>query len=250
MTTRITPMLIFVVSYLAIFLLLMSIMPILAPNLLYSGKWYESSFTIPSYFSAEDIENIKYFKNETITQVGDATTFDFNPDVNVKINVYWWSDIMGDKLGIYHITWEWWIFYIEHEMSVELEDEYITIEEALLNWEEEYHASIFYPVSCNHVTVKIWITDTDHARNDLREAWEEEGELEMGIGFGMDDISTAYSAYNLIGLLLTFQSPEIFGATGIIAVTLNLIVNSSIYLAIAYLVFYFITSIIPFIRGA
>jgi len=241
-------MLVFVVSYLAIYFLLIGMMPLLAPNLLYGGKEYLQTFDVPSYFSSADIENIKYFENETLNY-GSITIFDFTDDINFKFRIQWFSLYQGNKLSIDHITWEWLAFYTAHGMDVENGDSYITLEEALENWEEEYDASIFQPVSCNDVTAKIWITDSNETRNDLIEAWDE-GVLIMGIGFGFDDVSTSYSAFNLIGLLLTFQSPEIFGATGIIAVTFNLIANSPIYLAIAYLVFYFITSIIPFIKGA
>jgi len=226
----------------------MGLMPVLAPNLLYGGKEYARSFTVPDYFDKSDIENIKYFINKTIEQ-GETTTFDFTAEVNFKFKLIWYGEIYGDALAPEHVTWEF-IFTFTDKMNVEDYGFTIELEEAQENWVEDFNASIFHPVYCDHVTVKMWITDNNTTRNDLEYAWNEDEELQMGIGFGFDDIATGYSAFNLIGLLLTFQSPQIFGASGSLAPILNLIANSPVYLAIAYLVFYFITSIIPFIRGA
>jgi len=241
-------MLVFTVSYLAIFFLLMGLMPVLAPNLLYGGKAYSQSFIVPDYFSEADIENIKYFKNETIEQ-GTTTTFDFTAEINYKFKVRWLGEFYGDIVIPEHVTWEF-IFTFTDSMNVEDYGFEISLDEALINYDTTKNASIFHPVYCDHITVKAWILDYNHTRNDLEYAWNEDEKLEMGIRFGFDDIATGYSAFHLIGLLLTFQSPQIFGASGILAITLNLIANSPIYLAIAYLVFYFVTSIIPFIRGA
>ena len=248
-------MLVFVVSYLTIFFLLIGMMPVLAPNLLYGGKGYLQSFDVPSYFSPEDIENIKYFEENNLTFPAYQIEYDYNPDINIKLIVDW-NYKSNTYIVLNHITWEWWLFWTLNKMSFTsldagIEDEYyLGKTELLLAWDSNFNSSIFTAITdSGAVKVKCWFADMDTTRNDIGEAYDE-GNINLGIGFGMDDVVVGYSAWNLIGLLLTFQSPEIFGATGIIAITLNIIANSPMYLAIAYLVFYFITSVIPFIRGA
>jgi len=242
-------MLVFVVGYLAIFILLMGLLPVLAPNLLYGGKDYQQSFVVPDYFDKSDIENIKYFINQTIEQ-GTTTTYDFTEQINFKFKIKWYEEWLGDNIEPQHVLFQILFAIFIDQMNIENYGFTLSLNEALLNWDIDKNASVFHPVYCDHITIKIWLLDNNKTRNDLTKGWNEDEELELGIGFGFDDVATGYSAFNLIGLLLTFQAPQIFGASGLIAFTLNLIANSPIYLSIAYLVFYFVTSIIPFIRGA
>jgi len=255
MPTYVTPMLVFSASYLFIFFALMGLMPVFAPNLLYGGKEY-TNFEVPDYFSSWDIENIKYFEEVNLTYPQAKIWIDFNPDINVKLTTEWTTQNPYIVLNV--ILWEFWIFYAEEglrftsidKISV-IQKQYIGKPELTVSYDETYNSSVFIAeaLETGVISVKVWFTDTNTTRNDIGEAFDE-GKITMGVGFGIDDVETSYSAFNLIGLLLTFSRPEIFGASGLIAITLNLIVASPVFISIAYLVFYFITAIIPFIRGA
>jgi len=253
MPTYVTPMLIFSVSYLFIFGLLIGLMPVLAPNLLYSGKEY-SQFDVPDYFSSLDIENIAFFKNQNLVYPQSAIYFDYNPDVNVKLYAEW--TVINPYINLNVITWEWLIFHTSEYMRFTSTNDlvqneiWIGLMELKDAWQEDFNASIFIAKAPSGIIkVKCWFTDTDDTRNDIEEAWDD-GEITLGIGFGIDDVETSYNAFSLVGLLLTFTRPEIFGASGTLAITLNLIVAVPVFVAISYLIYYFVTSIIPFIRGA
>jgi len=252
--TDIQPMLVFTVSYLFIFFALMGLMPMLAPNLLYGGKGYQN-FDVPDYFSSWDLENIKYFEENNLTFPHSIIYFDYNPDINVKLFTKW--TVTDPYIRLYVVLWEWWVFFTSERMDFTsldgasvVNDNYIGKSELLLAWEENFNSSIFTAKAPSGIIkVKCWFTDTNSTRNNISEAWDE-GKISLGIGFGMDDVATSYSAFSLIGLLLTFSRPEIFGASGVVAIVLNLIISAPVFLSIAYLIYYFITSIIPFIKGA
>jgi hypothetical protein len=126
--------------------------------------------------------------------------------------------------------------------------QYLGKSQLILGWESKYNASIFN-AKTNSLKIKCWFTDTNKTRNNISDAWDD-GKITLSIGFGFDDVTISYTAFNLIGLLLTFQRPDIFGVTGSVAIMLNGIIAIPTFLCIAYLIYYFITSIIPFISGA
>jgi len=257
-TVGVTSMLIFSVCYLGIFFLLMSALPVLAPNLLYGGKQY-ASIPQKEFLSQDDIESIKYLEGYNLTFPISQVTHNFNPAINVKIVTNWVN--INPYIGLEHITWELWdgsYPYIYHSdymifrfynLTIN-QQEYYYLGKTQLNqsWNTKYNASIFSASTANLKT-KCWFTDTNTTRNNIDDAWDD-GEITLSIGFGYDDLTISYNAFNLVGLLLTFQRPDIFGASGTTAILLNMIVALPTFLCIAYLIYYFITSIIPFISGA
>lgn len=254
MATYTLPMLIFSVSYLFIFGILVGLMPIVAPNLLYGGKDY-AQFDVPDYFDSWDIENIKFLEDNNLTYPQPAIDYDYTPDVNVRLYAEW--VVLNPYITLDVYTWEFWIFWTAEDMYfTSMQDRplvennmYIGKNELVLAWDENFNASIFTAQAEGIIKVKCWFLDTNSTRNDIEQAFDD-GKITLAVGFGIDDVETSYNVFTLIGLLLAFSRPEIFGATGIVAVTLNLIVASPVFISIGYLVFYFVTSIIPFIRGA
>jgi hypothetical protein len=233
--------LIFVVLFLGLFIVLIATLP---PEFLSAGMKEYQQYNVPSYFSAEDIQTIKYFKQLNLTAM---TYFDFNPDINFKFYVqkFGWS---GYPRFFAHVTWEFFGLMATDSLKIEYDDAWLYLDEALLNWDETVNASIFYPVACNHVTMKVWLTDRNISRNDLSVAWWSD-ELTLGMGFGYQDKEIKLSAWDIIGRLLTFQAPEIFGLSGIFALIVNVIVTLPFYTCIAYLVYRLILMAIPFVGG-
>lgn len=239
MAERLLPTLIFVVTFLSTFIFLISAMP---SAFLYAGKSY-MNYTYPDYFDKTDIENIAYFQNNTIDR-GYSATLNFKSEINFKFHVYWEDLPFGNHLHFWHITWEWWVFFVEHQMDVEDGDKYLTKSEAIENWDSEVNASIFYPISCNHISVKVWLTDTNSSRNDISEAWDD-GSLHIGMGFGFDDITTILNAWDIVGRLLTFQSLDLG-----VPIFLNALIAIPIWTCIAFLVYKLILMAIPFVGGS
>jgi len=227
--------LIFIVTFLSSFILLLGIMP---SGFSYSGKSY-SNYTYPDYFDKSDVEHIAFFENGTLTRGVTPLTLDFNPDVNMKFYIFWF--VIGDNIQFQHITWEWFIFHTAHYMDIEEAGLALSKNETLSNWESDFNASILYPVECNHVTVKVWLTDSNSSRNDIGEAWDD-GEIDVSMGFGFDDIRTTFNAWDIVGRLLMFQAVEIG-----IPLFINIILVMPIWASIGYLIYRLILLAIPFV---
>lgn len=238
---------IFCVAFLAAFITFVALIP---SAFFISSKDY-TQFDIPDYFTQEDIQHIKHFLNETVFTP--STTFDFNTasnPVNYKF-IFVWVVFGGTPFHLYHINWEWWIFSTAHYMELTgLETgitygDTVTKAQALANYDAELNASIFYPAKCMDITVKLWLYDSNQTRNDLGEAWDA-SECEAAIGFGYEDYETKLSAWDIVGRLLTFQSPEVFGATGATALALNLVVGIPFWAAVAVCIYLLFMEAVPF----
>lgn len=241
MSEKLSKPLIFVVLFLGLFIALMVTIPI---EFLTAGMKEYQQYDVPSYFSAEDIQTIRYFKQLNLTTM---TYFDFNPDINYKFYVqkFGWS---GYPRYFAHVTWEFWGFMTSHSLKIESGDAWLYLSEALLKWNPTVNASIFYPVSCEHITIKMWLTDRNTSRNNLTTAWWND-ELTLGMGFGFQETEIKLSSWDIIARLLTFQAPEIFGLSGTFALIVNVIITLPFYTCIAYLIYRLILMAIPFVGG-
>lgn len=235
MTERLTPSMIFIICFLSTFFILIGLIP---SGFVYSQKTY-MQYEYPSYFDKSDIENIKFFENGSLSRGLTSLKLDFNPDVNFAFRIYWFT--IGNNIQFKHITWVWLIFETSHTMSIETDSNFeLTKSEAVENWDSDFNATILYPVKCNHITIKVWITDNNSTRNDIAEAWDE-GTVNIGMGFGFDDVGTTMSAWDLIGRLLILQAVEIGPWY------LQLMINIPIFAMIAYLTYRLILLAIPFV---
>jgi len=235
-------MLIFCVVFLGSFIALLAAVP----SQFYVDESGYEQYQYPSYFTMEDVEHIKFFKNETIIKGSKFNYYDFTAEIDFIFFVHWYSS--PNQIEIFHVTWKWWIFQTAHRLDIEDLGEAITKEEALTKWNPELNTSVFYPASCNHITVKIWITDSNTSRNDLSQAWDD-GEIQIGIGFGIDDYATKLNIWSVIGRLLTFQTPSIYGLTGISATIIKLLIGLPLWTCIVYLIYRLILMAIPFVGG-
>jgi len=235
-------MLIFCIVFIGAFIALIGIIP---PEYFVQTKTYYQ-YEYPDYFTQDDIARIKHFLNKTVEE--GRIWFDFESKgakFKFLVDMSLWAD--GYRAYQNHIIWEWWIFYDSHPMYfTENKYLYVNAELAKKYWDSDINATVLYPVFCEDITVKVWITDYNGSRNDIETAFNE-GKVIWAIGFGYEDYETKLSAWDIVGRLLTFQSPEIFGLSGTAATILNLIVALPIWTAIAYLVYRLILMAIPFV---
>jgi len=239
-------MMVFCILFLALFVTLLSVMPSEFFVLTREYKQYK----YPEYFSKEDIQRIKHFLNKTVSR-GSETEFDFaGTGANFLLKVIWHEDteVVGepDVLTFNRLKWAWLIFRSWSVMEIDIYGQYLSKSEALSEWDNKTKASIIHPVYDDALTVKIWLTDTNKTRKDLKQAWDE-GTIMVGIGFGYEDYETKLSIWEVIGKLLTFQSPEIFGLTGPAATVLNMMIALPLLVVIAYLIYRLILMAIPFV---
>jgi len=237
---------VFCILFLALFTTLIAIIPSEFFALTKEYKKYE----YPEYFSQADIQSIKHFLNKTVSKGGE-TEFDFaGTGANFYLKVIWHEagEVVGepDVLSFNRLKWAWWIFRSWSVMEIDVYGQYLSKSEALSEWDNETKASIIHPVYDDALTVKIWLTDTNKTRKDLRQAWDE-GTIMVGIGFGFEDYETKLSVWDIIGKLLTFQSPEVFGLSGPAATVLNLLIALPLWIVAAYLIYRLILMAIPFV---
>ena len=241
------------VTFLACFIAMIALIP---TDFFVASKDY-TQYDVPEYFSQNDIQSIKHFLNYT-TPFGEQTLFDFNladNPTNQKIRVMWLGPPTNEEsFWFAWINWDAWIgpFYMSTASSmwitnVNTGQRVNAVNKAFLlsAYDADFNTSIFYPVKSEGLTVKVWVYDSNRTRNDISTAWDEH-ELAMGIGFGFEDYETKLSAWDIVGRLLTFQSPEVFGATGATALALNLVVGIPFWAAVAVCVYLLIMEAIPF----
>ena len=121
----------------------------------------------------------------------------------------------------------------------------MTKEYAVAQWNENYNATILHPVKCDHITTKVWLFDANQTRNNISQAWDD-GAINIAMGFGFSDYETKVSAMDILGRLLLFQAPTIFGLTGDLATIVTVITTVPFYTSIALLIFLAVLMVVPF----
>jgi len=236
---------VYIIAALGIFIILITTMPSqfysISPD--YEGHYY------PEFFTQADIEHFRHIASVNVTRNSfpytDHETINFNdetPAADFKFLVYF----MGgpyNKLQIRHVHYEFLIFMGAHPLNwLVYQDEagrYISKTEALEYWDSNTYSAGLHPVFCDHITIKVWLTDPNSTRNSLSDAWDE-GELQVTIGFGFSDYETTVGSWALVGQLLMFQAPDVHPA-------LNAIIALPLWGLIAYLAYRLILMAIPFV---
>ena len=114
---------------------------------------------------------------------------------------------------------------------------------ALFN--EEYNAS-YCEWSCDHIDVRLFIVTANQSWT-LEESWDN-GELKVFSSYNVNIEKTGMNMWFIMAQLLLFQNPDL-GIPGVGGTILSHGVGLSLWGSIALLVFAFITSVVPFIRG-
>lgn len=261
-------MLIFCVTFLGIFFLLLAVFPTEFFSLQsdYSLAPYDAANR--DYWSKEDLENTRWAIYHNVS-VGSGEEYDFtalNESVDYIFQVDWWNYVT-EGITFRHQTWGgylWGVLPARYD-SMKVMDipesaviygdpgsgnifyASVVTRDFLVNyWDNTKNVTRLRPVQCEHITITAWIRDPNQTRNDIGAAWDE-GTLYVELGFGFDDFVVALNSYDMIGRLLTFQSPEIFGLTGVAATIINTIIALPVWSCIAYLVYRLVLMAIPFV---
>lgn len=216
-----------------------------------SGFFYGSSYSsyreidYPNYWTQGDIENYIYRLNDNVSLLSN-TWYDFNlasPSIDAKLILYW--NFEGFTLfrqryaGIIPVpsilTWE--------NKSITTISESDVINRFDLNT----NASKFQPVYDEGISTVVWFLDTNQTRNNVTLALSEQL-INVEIAFGMSNITLTYNIWTLLGRLLFFQAPDIFGS-GVGGLILNALIAIPLWTAIIYLIVRLILLFIPFWGG-
>lgn len=242
--------LIFVFLFLALYTTLLALIP--SEFYFYAvsgGRTYDPDEY--SFLSMADVQKIRFLKNGSVTwfdmNADPSLTLNFNPDVNFVFDIYWnhWHAGITPR----HRTWEFWFFGGSESMKIEMNNtqygEALSKAELISAWDSNYNASIFYPVTCPSITVKVWVTDYNTTRNDIGEAWDD-SEVNFAMGFGFDDFEAKQSAVDILGKLLLFQAPTLFGLSGGMGEIINIILTIPFYAMVGTLIFLVVIAVVPF----
>lgn len=220
----------------------------IAPTVFLQGsKVSYTNYVVPAYFTAQDIQSLRYYKDYNIT-IGTTVTYDWTPTPNYKFYLRWQNPITGSYLYLTHVDWQWW--FLQHEHSLKWgnasQTEMPALDFFLACWDPTQNVSITY-ARCQDITLKAFVSDPDLTRNNLTLAWNT-GKIHVGLGFGYSDTEAKLSAWDIVTRLLTFSAPEIFGS-GPEGLFLNFILALPIYGLVAYLVYRLVLMAIPFVGG-
>jgi hypothetical protein len=211
MAERLTKSVIVLITFMACWVILVGFIP--SQFYVYAKEY--TSYDYPDYFTKEDIETLKYFINQTITYpdiAGTEYNFDNKGASGTYVVVRWWSPAGQEpRFHFLHETWRFWVFksYENMHFVYQTYDTFhITLDILTEFWDASRNVTRLRPISCPTLSLTVFFSDTNTARNNIEDAWND-GEINVGIGFGMDDWEAKYSSWTLIAKLLTFQAPEI-----------------------------------------
>lgn len=108
------------------------------------------------------------------------------------------------------------------------------------NYNEERKYAKF-TVSCEHTQMTVFFSYNTTEYSSIRSAFENKA-LYVTCGMELDDTNTGFNAWDLLSMILFFQLPNVHPL-------INFIIAIPLYACIAYLIFIFVTKVIPLIGG-
>lgn len=230
--------LIFVVSFLSIFFLLVNTMP---AYFVQSSSSYPSS-SIPEYFDTTEIMSYADYKQYNLTHSGYSWQGDLgghliflSGDPNDPVHGEYTIVIMHASWKFLVFTGGWhtmeWINTNGISRGIGL-----TISELMEDYNE--NATLKYTVKCSHFKMFAYIGFNTTLYSNPQEALENDN-LTVILAISIDEVSTKVNAFELIASLLSFRMPEVHPF-------INAIIAIPIWIAIIWLVITIITKFIPF----
>jgi len=231
-----------VITFLGSFALLVSMIP---GQFAVQSKTYRQ-VSVPEYFEAIDIQCFAETKNLTVPAYDE-----FGLDCSVggwELKIYpYYSDLANiHELQLKHVD-RWWIFVVgEHHLTWRRKTDGINLgiqldKDELLNAYDADKGLAEFTVSCEHLTAYVAFAYNTTKYENIVEAWAN-SELWMLIAIGFDQVNTSTNAWNVIGKLLFFQSPDVHPA-------INALIAIPIWAAVAITIYILILKAIPFVGG-
>lgn len=230
--------LILVVSVLALFALLMNMIP---------GEFYAESYEgrsadIPEYFEGVDVTSFIDTHNLTIDSAYYTSDWDLG-------NYHWDLGCIGVSKLILSKRNYWGPFWVGSTLmkfknekgidrGMELTNTFLDTD---FNSKQAYSKYFCKGENEPKVGCTIFFSFNTSDYDLPSEAWSN-GELYFLQGIGFDQIGTSTNAWNIISSILFFQMPDVHPI-------INAIVAIPLWVCIAYLVYVLILKAIPFVGG-
>jgi len=230
-----------VVTFLSVFFILVSMMP---AGLLYTPS-EKRTIDVPEYFESVDITSFSQFKNITIGKdLSDLPEYWFDLgghsfywDTNYHIHVL----TLWTHGGWWYFTWDFNSFKWYDSNGIERSWGYGT--EWHLDWDSINCSESWTLKQIGGQEVQVSVF-WGYNKTAYASAWHAfmNNDLNVLIAIGFDQLNTSINAWNLVGSLLFFQTPEVHPA-------INAIIAIPIWVMIAWLIYILILKAIPFVGG-
>jgi hypothetical protein len=239
-----------VVSFIGVTVLLMGLIP---PQ--FFEEEYEGLTVIPpEVFEGIDIQSFKETWNYCLNETGGADKGNYYmvEIKNVEQEFFgghdldlWYKKANETQLDLHIEHWyAKWIFFLVSDglkwTNKKGISRGLTLDSQELDADYS-NSGMEYTAECKHLEVKAYFGFNDTLYSSATEAWNYHG-LWVFIGINFDQSATAYSAWDLIAMLLFFQLPDIHWF-------INALISIPLWIAIAYLAFILILRAIGAIFG-
>jgi len=233
-----------VISFIGCFALILSLIPSQFLIAGYEGR----TVTPPDYFEAIDIQSFKETWVYTMNETGGGLHYGmYWVDVDIGSRdfdlAYRPANETDHNIVLTHYWSEWIILPFSHRMDF-INKEGISrgdiLEEDELN-NDYNNENSQYKAECSHFFVRVYFGYNETLYSSPIDAYDHHG-LTILIGINFDQAGTGYNAWDLIGMLLFFQLPDIHWI-------INILIAIPLWACIAYLTYIFILRTIGAIFG-
>jgi len=233
--------LIVVVTFMSVFVILVLMMP----YQFVIGTPSSVQVTVPDYFEISNIMTYNLSETKLITL--NQTIWDFSLGGHNLFVDNFHPEAYIDAIQIRHYSW-WGPFIVNaHPMKW-----YDRVGQLISQGELNAHLLYIdkldahdygeaYTVRCDHIYFSTVFGYNQTLYSSYLDAFTHEA-LDLWMGITWDQQATSFNAWQIVGMLLTFQAPNIHWA-------INSIIAIPIWVCIAYLAYVLIIKIIPFIPG-
>jgi hypothetical protein len=237
----------FVITFLAIFGLLVALIP--SEFLVASEEYREQNIPTEDYFEAMDLEayaeTLLYYMNETGGKMVQGYLYVVKMDIGGHDCSYEYTkaNYSNPYIQLRHYYAVWWLFtdccYMKWTDANGVDRTTkvgITNRLTLADLEASYEDAQPLTAKCKHFQVDVFFDYNETAYSSVEDAWNHHG-LMFLLGVEFDQMSTGLNAWNLIGMILFFKMPSI-------PPPFSYIIGVPIWVCIAWLAFAFIIAVI------
>lgn len=242
--------LIVIVSFLGLFALFIAMIP----TEFYAGSYEGRELEVPDYFESSEMQYFADTWNWQMNETGGYSLLemyhidvDHNDDGligNHQIQmVYSEANRTHHNIEFVHVYYQWVIFPADHNMIFKYKgsDRGTVLTDTDLDADMGSDGEATYQISCDHLAFYTSLGYNTTIYNNATHAWDHHG-IYVFAGIDFDQVNTGLNAWNIIGMILFFQMPDVHPA-------INAIIAVPLWIAIAYLAYVLILKAIPFVSG-
>jgi hypothetical protein len=231
---------VFVITFLAVFGLLVGLMP---SEFLVATEEYREQDIPTEEFRVKDLEAYAETLMIPMNETGGKEAPLFKYGVTIDIGghdcelLYTQANKTPLEIIFYHKYTVWWFVPWSHKLkwknNIGLDrGDLLSVSEL----ESDYADNLPYDLSCSHLSLDVSFNYNETTYSSVEDAWNHHG-LSFFVGIEFDQIATGLNAWDMIGMILFFKCPAL-------PFPLGYIIGVPIWVCIAWLSFAFIIAVI------